>query len=245
MKKDTLSRIASVLSKDYAVTDEDLLDERNHYSIYRIMDGCRTFDVPDDVFLKILAFNGKIVATGKEEAISFAEEAIGERRADWIMDAGRLQTILDFITARGRRLEMIHPFFVKDEKTGRDYSNLDYRFLDGEQIEMFRGKNIFQEAFAFSPDAPDEMGAVVLEDGRMAAAAGASSDSAVLWQIGVDVLAEYRGRGYGSAVVDTLSDKVIDRGLIPFYGTSFSHIASQRIALSAGFRPMWTEMIAH
>ena len=242
MKRDTLISVADVLSKDYAVETEDLLDQRSHYSIYRPLEGRRTFAVRDTVFLKILAFNGKIVATGEEEAVEFVKELTSGKRADWVFDSSSLQSISDFLTSKGRKIDIIHPFFVKDEKTNRDYSGLDLRFLDRDGIEMFRGRDIFSEAFAFSPEAPDEMGVIVVEDGRMVGAAGASRDSRKLWQIGVDVLPEYRGRGIGKAVVDILSDRVIERGLIPFYGTSVSHLASVNIALSAGFRPMWTEL---
>ena len=63
-------------------------------------------------------------------------------------------------------------------------------------------------------------------------------------QIGVDVRPDMRGRGLGAMVVGLLRNEIERRGLLPFYGTAMSHIASQKTALRAGFAPAWTELYA-
>ena len=37
-------------------------------------------------------------------------------------------------------------------------------------------------------------------------------------------------------------NEILDMGRLPFYGTSMSHIASQRVAYNAGFYPAWAEL---
>ena len=74
--------------------------------------------------------------------------------------------------------------------------------------------------------------------------AGASRDSARMRQIGVDVRPDMRGKGLGAMVVSLLRNEIERRGFLPFYGTSMSHVASQRTALRAGFAPVWTELYA-
>ena len=101
---------------------------------------------------------------------------------------------------------------------------------------------IFSEAFAFDENAPDEIGVAIMEEGEIVSIAGASSDSPLIWQVGVNTKPKYRGKGYGKIAVDILSDIVIDRGHLPFYGTAFSHISSMNVALSSFFRPMWIEL---
>ena len=41
---------------------------------------------------------------------------------------------------------------------------------------------------------------------------------------------------------DIIKNEILNRGKLPFYGTSMSHIASQRVALGAGFVPAWSEL---
>ena len=72
--------------------------------------------------------------------------------------------------------------------------------------------------------------------------AGATSDSDSMWQIGINVMPEAEGLGIGSMLVAVLKNEILKRGKLPFYGTSMSHIASQRVALGAGFVPMWAEL---
>ena len=57
-----------------------------------------------------------------------------------------------------------------------------------------------------------------------------------------NVMPEAEGLGIGSMLVAVLKNEILKRGKLPFYGTSMSHIASQRVALGAGFVPMWAEL---
>ena len=46
----------------------------------------------------------------------------------------------------------------------------------------------------------------------------------------------------GKLLVGLLKNEILKRGILPYYGTSLSHIASQRVALGAGFAPAWVEL---
>lgn len=72
----------------------------------------------------------------------------------------------------------------------------------------------------------------------------APADCESMWQIGVDVLPEYRRRGIATAITSRLSDEILNAGKIPFYCCAWSNIASARNAISAGFRPSWVQITA-
>lgn len=74
---------------------------------------------------------------------------------------------------------------------------------------------------------------------RLVGMAGASDDCEMLWQVGVDVLPDWRERGLAAALVSQLSSAVLQRGKIPYYGTSSSNLASQRTAYRVGYFPAW------
>lgn len=43
-------------------------------------------------------------------------------------------------------------------------------------------------------------------------------------------------------LVEIIKNEILNMGKLPFYGTAMSHIASQRVALNAGFYPAWIEL---
>ncbi len=242
---DVFSLVASQLALDYSMPLSSVMDKENHYTLYTPMEGRRRFEDNPDFFLKLAVFNGKVIATGKEEAIDGIKEIIGERKGEWILDGKSLERIISFLSIHNKHINILHPFFVKSEKTNNDYSTLSYRIIEKEEILGFKDMDEFSEAFAFDENAPDEVGVAIMENGEIAAMAGASSDSPMMWQIGVNTKPQFRGKGYGTKAVDILSNIVLERGIIPYYGTSFSHISSMRVALSASFLPMWTELISN
>ena len=240
----TFNTVAAQLALDYNMPLSFLLDNENHFSIYVPKEGRRLFGDNPDLFLKIAVFNGKVVATGKEEAVEAIKEMVGKRKGDWIFDGFFLSKIILFLSEYGREVEMIHPFFVKSKKSNKETENISFRIIEKEEIEQYRDDD-FSEAFAFDDDAPDEIGVAIMEKGEIVSVAGASSDSPLMWQLGVDTKLEHRGKGYGTSAVEILSDIVLDKGHIPFYGTAFSHISSLNVALSSSFRPMWIELVTN
>ncbi|MBQ1945969.1 MAG: GNAT family N-acetyltransferase, partial [Clostridia bacterium] len=65
-----------------------------------------------------------------------------------------------------------------------------------------------------------------------------------MWQIGIDVLTEYRRQGIASALTSKLALEILKRGKVPFYCAAWCNIKSVRNAIRSGFRPAWVEMTA-
>ena len=111
-------------------------------------------------------------------------------------------------------------------------------FYPNEKFRMALGK-------AYNPDRPDVIALAAMDGDRIAAVAGASADTADLWQVGIDVVEEYRGKGLGTALVAALCKRIEDMGKIPFYGTAAANVHSQIIAAKCGFYPTWVETGAY
>lgn len=71
---------------------------------------------------------------------------------------------------------------------------------------------------------------------------GCSADADEMWQIGVDVLPEYRRKGVASAVTSRLALEIVNRGKVPFYCSAWSNIRSVRNAIKSSLIPAWAEM---
>lgn len=138
---------------------------------------------------------------------------------------------------------------VDPEDTEARVTRLRVELLDAEQIERFRGDKRYSNALGFSERRPDVLVlAAYPVDGEPAdspvAMVGLSDDSPIMRQIGIDVLPAWRGAGIASALVRDAARLTLAEGYLPFYGTSPSHILSQRVAMNAGLVPTWWEYVS-
>lgn len=90
----------------------------------------------------------------------------------------------------------------------------------------------------------DVLGVGAYDGGRLIGLAGCSADCETMWQIGIDVLPEYRRQGIAAALTSRLALEILARGKVPFYCAAWSNIPSVRNAIHSGFRPAWVELTA-
>ena len=90
----------------------------------------------------------------------------------------------------------------------------------------------------------DVLGVGAYDGDKLVSLAGCSADCEDMWQIGIDVLPEYRRQGIASALTSRLAIEILKRGKVPFYCAAWCNIKSVRNAIKSGFRPAWVEMTA-
>lgn len=88
----------------------------------------------------------------------------------------------------------------------------------------------------------DVLGVGAYDGDKLVGLAACSADCETMWQIGVDVLPEYRRRGIASALTSRLAVEILKRDKVPFYCCAWSNLKSARNAIRSGFRPAWTEL---
>ncbi|MBD5453411.1 MAG: GNAT family N-acetyltransferase [Lachnospiraceae bacterium] len=88
----------------------------------------------------------------------------------------------------------------------------------------------------------DVLGVGAYENGNLIGLAACSADCNSMWQIGIDVLPEYRRKGIASSLTSKLAMEIIKRDKVPFYCCAWCNIKSARNAVKSGFRPAWAEM---
>ena len=147
---------------------------------------------------------------------------------------------------------------VAPEDTEARVTRLRVDLLSEEQIESFRGDKRYSNALGFSTTRPDVLvlaayavdgaddteGAGIPANADPVAMVGLSDDSPIMRQIGIDVLPAFRGAGIASALVRDAARLTLAEGYLPFYGTSPSHMLSQRVAMNAGLVPTWWEYVS-
>lgn len=234
--------LAVQLAIDYCCGAADVADAENHFAVWKPLDGRRRYSADGECPLKIAAVGGKLLCCGQADILEAVWQILGGCGGAWSMEPRRLIGIEAALAPFGCRIRMAHPFYIAPEKTAVPAGDFETVWYAREGIRQFQGDARFDEAFAFLAEAPDELAVAAYRDGRLLGMAGASSDSPRMWQIGINVLPQAEGQGIGAALVAQLKNALLDRGVLPYYGTAMSHIASQRVAGKAGFLPAWAEL---
>lgn len=135
-------------------------------------------------------------------------------------------------------------FYIPDTKRLHRYpldTEYNYELLQGEEIRKLKGISGFENSLTL-----DEKGIpsacivfCAVKNSEVVALAGASKESDAMWEIGIDVVPEYRNRGLAVSLVSNLACTILEKGIVPFYCASTTNIGSQAVASRSGFVPCW------
>ena len=215
MYQEALSR---QLALDYCCSPADVADSKNHFTIYVPQEGRRRFQEQTVCRLKIAVVHGKLLVTGSEEIVAECRKRYADVTGEWFFDMKRLWELEELLAPFDLRIAQVHPFFLPESggiassdlpsallSDARDFELIRY---DQDAILQFRGDDRFDQAFAFDPDAPDVLGMAAVKDGEILGMAGASADSPLFWQIGINVAPHAREMHVGSTLVRLLAQDI-------------------------------------
>lgn len=239
-KKDILDITKKQLARDYHCQTTDFEKEGNTITENLVMKGSR-FDESDTCFLRIISVGESAVISTDDRMRPWLEKNILRRNPNWLFDYGNLRAIDNKLKEFGHEIDEMSNFYLPTLDFDDVKPMTQVKWYEGEEIQKFKGDSRFDQAFVFDDSCPDVLGVAALDGDTIMGMAGASADSETLYQIGIDVLPEYCGKGIGTNLVALIKQELLKRGKIPFYGTSVSHIASRKIAIKAGFLPAWAE----
>jgi len=229
------------LALDYNCQLSDFEKSENTIVENKLLKGRRIYG-SDGCFLKIVCFGGRAIISASPEIMPWCEEQLSKKNAAWLFEYPKLRAIDKKLHEFGHEIASAHHYYLPDPKKSEVKSITNVKWYHHEDILQFKDDNRFGEAFAFDKSHPDVLAVAAFDSDRIMGIAGASADSETMWQIGIDVLPEYRGRGVGTNLVSLLKKEILERGKTPFYGTAGSHIYSQNIAINSGFFPAWAEL---
>lgn len=137
----------------------------------------------------------------------------------------------------------VNPYYLPDVENIREIENDTFHFelIDSNIQSLYCHKNL-HNALQYNKQSkrPEILAAVAYDENELAGIACASADSKSMWQIGVDVLPEYRGNGIAVKLVNMLTVETLNRGIVPYYTTDCSNINSQKVAIKSGYMPAWS-----
>ncbi len=236
---------AEQLALDYGCYKRDFLSEENIVVPNIPKNGYRQLFIEPPLF-RMATMGKNAVISADRSLIPFFEELVPKYTGAELF-SGRVQYLIGSKLGEYTIGDTQIYYLPQIPYSYNPRTSFDMRVFEEKDIKEVLYKHTeFKNALMYKDNGrrKDVLAVCAFNGNSIVAMAGASSDSKLFWQIGIDVKKEFRGLGIGSECVRKLTYEVISHGAIPYYGTWSGNIASQNTAMSAGYRPVWTEMFS-
>ena len=227
---------------DYNVDDGEWITDKIHLSPIKVLDGAR-LHIKHDTFFKAAIIMGKAYVMADEVMHPWIREVFAKEKPEWWCDFKNLRKLEAELNKYDREIFDTHIYFLPSEEPTMERPRFKIKWFEKEELEQFREDTRFNTySLSFSPIQPDVLAVAAYDGEEPIAMAGCSEDGKYLWQIGVDAVPGYEGRGLAVNLVTLLKQEIIARGKVPYYGTAESHAISRNVAIGSGFLPAWCEI---
>ena len=231
-EKEIQAILKQQLSYDFNCKPEDFDKDENVITLPALNEKRRVFS-KETFFLQMATLGNNAVISTDEKLHPWLAEWVKGKNGFWLFEQHNYFELNDKLCEFGYKLNLTHHMFLPVPELVPVESDFEYRFIETADIMQYYGRPEFPNAICseFKPERPDVLAVLAMDGDKIMGMAGCSADSPKLWQIGIDVLPEYRRRGIGTALVKLLRNETMRRGAIPYYGTSLSNLRSWKIAL--------------
>lgn len=234
---------------DMGCAPEDFLKTEPVIVPSRVHSGARAY-LDEPLFFDVASYGSNIIVQCAPEMAEFAKEYVSRADIESCFETPTIYRLNAELAKYGKTIYHMAVYYLPDlvslyafEGSAADDRGYETRILGRED---FAGLYTPEWGNALSSKRPhlDMICAGAYLDGRLAGLAGASADCDAMWQIGIDVLPEYRRMGIASSLVNRLAREILSIGKVPFYCAAWSNVKSARCAMRAGFRTAWVQMTA-
>ena len=247
-KNEAIAAAMRQLAIEYSCEPDAFACDENIITISATNEGRRIYRLGAS-FLSFVCFGRGAVVTADKRIHGWLREYLGSEdnpiKGQELFEHERWLTINSECEKYGKTLMSTFHMQLPDERVSARVVDIPVKWFEEDEIKPFYGaeQKLFPNSLSPFPNAfrPDKLAVAAYDGDRIIAMSGASADTPEMWQIGIDVLPEYRRGGIAAHLVSLLKNEILRRGKLPFYGTSHSNLGSQNVARAAGFFPAWIE----
>ena len=181
--------------------------------------------------LKILLFYDLVLVSSSENLYEMVQDKLTGKN---------VYEIFEFPYVYGQSIYFI-PDLTRLEKQ-EELPNYEFKLFDGntEQIELSGG---FENAITFDENRKcvSNIAYCAYCNGKIIGVAGADKRTDDIWEVGIEVLPEYRKDGLATILTKNLTIKILEKGIVPIWCASSTNIGSQAVANRSCYIPLWVE----
>lgn len=192
----------------------------------------------------LISYGNNVVATIDESLRDVVQEYINKFPSYRSFETPAINILSDALQKRGLKLCFMAEYFLPDVTKLRPLEcEYELKLMTPDDFAVLYLPE-WSNALCEKRKELDVLGVGAYDGDKLVGLAGCSADCADMWQIGVDVLPEYRRKGIASALTSALASEILRRNKVPFYCAAWSNMRSVRNAIKSGFMPAWVELTA-
>ncbi len=226
---------------DIGCRAEDFLADTNVLVPYRPGPAVKKY-YQQPIAANFISYGNNIVAAASDELSDTVREYIDRFTFYHCFETPNLHWLNERLAEKGQAVCFMAEYYLPD--TGRIEAlpcPYELRILEPVQFaDLYLPE--WSNALCSDRKQLDVLAVGAYDGDKLIGLAGCSADAEEMWQIGVDVLPEYRKKGVASALTSKLAIETLKHNKIPFYCSAWSNVASVRNAVRSGFVPAWVEM---
>ena len=244
MTNEEILRIALEQSAyDSSCAPEDFLKQENVVVLSRENPQARKY-LKLPLSCDLVSYGNNIVAQAREDLIPLVRAYIDRYPVEHCFETPNLHVLNELLCPFGEKICFMAEYFLPDVDALKALPcNYEMRLLHQEDFqELYLPQ--WSNALCVERKHLDVLGVGAYDGEKLVGLAGCSADCDSMYQIGIDVLPEYRRQGIASALTSRLALEALALGKVPFYCAAWCNIKSVRNAIKSGFRPAWVCMTA-
>ena len=228
-------------AEDIGCKAEDFLSEKNIICKFHLGDNARRY-YKEPITCNFVSYGNNVVAATGDEVTDLVSEYVDKYEFYHLFETPNMHWLEERLAERGYKICFMAEYYLPDvERIPNKQCLYETRILGQDDF-----KNLYlpewSNALCSDRKNLDVLGVGAYDRDKLVGFAACSADCDDMWQIGVDVLPEYRQKGIASALTSRLAKEILERGKVPFYCSAWSNIRSARNAAKSGFVPAWVEM---
>ena len=183
-----------------------------------------------DHALKIIGINNATIVSASKNLFPIVKKEFNDKCRDMIFECP---------LSYGQTIFYIPNFNEKKKLNSKDF--IFKFFTDENKIKKLNICQNFENSITFNENNKciSKILYVAYDKDKIVGCSGAIELSSGIYEMGIDVLPEYRNQGLATILTTNLRLKIQDMGIIPVWRSSITNIGSQAVAQKSGFIPYY------
>ncbi len=226
---------------DIGCKPEDFLKTEAVIADGIIGEGARVY-YKEPLSCNFVSYGNNVVASVKPEIREEVTEFVGRYEFYHLFETPNALWLNERLASKGHKLCYMAYYYLPDVEKLKPLScSYQTRLMEKGEFTHLYGK-CWGNAILDIRKEYDVLALGAYDGEKLVGLAGCSADCEQMWQIGIDVLPEYRRQGIAAALTSNLALEILKRDKVPFYCCAWSNIPSAKNASRSGFTPAWVEL---